>query len=170
MQFRGLEHLKKKWCTISRRILLTQFPNTFVYRFVIWFLMDGLASYVFFKVLLAIETPWHDPRWPPYCFHWQTTYASQHMIGWEVLCTCIVMYSNVWFAKSSHAPGARFTNVFLPAIQIRWKLRLVITPLPAIRSQQLSCHVQNFVAIIVLELRWEWNEISIKFELRWKNC
>ena len=27
---------------------------------------------------------------------------------------------------------------------------------------------QNYVAITVLESRWEWNEISIKFELRWK--
>ena len=53
-------------------------------------------------------------------------------------------------------PGARFTYDFLPAIQIRWKFRLAVIPLPAIRSQQffahattaqLSCHVQNFVAI-----------------------
>ena len=75
-------------------------------------------------------------------------------------------------------PGARFTNDFLPAIQIRWKLRLAVIPLLAIRSQQifahattaqLSCHVQNFVAIIILKSRWEWNEISIEFELRWKN-
>ena len=74
--------------------------------------------------------------------------------------------------------GARFTNDFLPAIQIRWKLRLAVIPLLAIRSQQtfahattaqLSCHVQNFVAIIILKSRWEWNEISIEFELRWKN-
>ena len=75
-------------------------------------------------------------------------------------------------------PGACFTNLFLPAIQIRWKLRLAIIPLLAIRSQQifahattalLSCHVQNLVAITVLETRWEWKEIFIKFELRWKN-
>ena len=76
------------------------------------------------------------------------------------------------------APGARFTNDFSPAIQIRWKIRLAVIPLLAIRSQQifahattaqLSCHVQNFVAITVLESRWEWNEISIDLELRWKN-
>ena len=75
-------------------------------------------------------------------------------------------------------PGARFTNDFLPAIQIRRKLRLAVILLLAIRSQQnfahattaqLSCHVHNFVAIIVLESRWEWNEISIEFELRWRN-
>ena len=28
-------------------------------------------------------------------------------------------------------------------------------------------HVQNYVAITVLESMWEWNEISIEFELRW---
>ena len=69
--------------------------------------------------------------------------------------------------------GARFTNDFLPAIQIRWKLCLAVISLLAIRSQQLfahattaelSCHVQNYVAIIVLESRWEWNEVSIEFE------
>ena len=76
------------------------------------------------------------------------------------------------------ALGSRFTNDFLPAIQIRWKFRPAIILLLAIRSQQivahattaqLSCHVQNFVAITILELRWERNEISIEFELRWKN-
>ena len=71
-----------------------------------------------------------------------------------------------------------FTYDFLPAIQIRWKLRLAVIPLLAIKSQQifvhattaqLSCHVQNFVAITVVESKCEWNEISIEFELRWKN-
>ena len=59
-------------------------------------------------------------------------------------------------------PGARFTNDFLPAIQIRWKLRLAVIPLLAIRSQQifahattaqLPCHVQNLVAITAIESR-----------------
>ena len=31
----------------------------------------------------------------------------------------------------------------------------------------LSC--TNFVAITILKSRWEWNEISIELELRWKN-
>ena len=60
-----------------------------------------------------------------------------------------------------------FHWLFLPAIQIRWKFHLVMTPLLAIRSQhifahamtaRLSCYVQNFVAVTVLESRWEWNE------------
>ena len=71
--------------------------------------------------------------------------------------------------------GARFTNGLLPSIQIRWKLCPAVILLLAIRSQQnfahattaqLSCHVQKFVAITTLRLRWEWNTISIEFELR----
>ena len=72
--------------------------------------------------------------------------------------------------------GSVSLAIFLPAIQIRWKIRLALIPLMAIKSQQilymprptaqLSCHVQNFVAMTVLEPRWEWNEISIEFELR----
>ena len=70
-------------------------------------------------------------------------------------------------------PGACFTNDFLFAIQIWWQLCLAVIPLLAIRLQQifvhattavLSCHVHNFVAIAVLELKWEWNKISIEFE------
>ena len=85
---------------------------------------------------------------------------------------------NYTIVVTERRSGARFTNDFWPAIQIRWKLRLAVIPLLAIRSQQifahattaqLSCHVQNFVAIIVLESRWQWNEISIEFELWWKN-
>ena len=73
--------------------------------------------------------------------------------------------------------GALVTNGFLPAIQIWWKLHLAVIPLLAIRSRQilahartaqLSCHVQNFVAITLLDSRWEWNDISIGFEMRWK--
>ena len=61
-------------------------------------------------------------------------------------------------------PGAHFTNDFLPAIQIRWKLRLAEILLLAIRSKQifahattaqLSCHVQNFCSdhCIRIEMR-----------------
>ena len=77
-----------------------------------------------------------------------------------------------------HEPEARFSNYSLPAVQIRWEVRLIVVPLLAIRSQQifahattaqLSCHVQNFVAIKVIVSGWEWNVISTEFELRWKN-
>ena len=84
------------------------------------------------------------------------------------------------FVRITHDANQRPVSltIFLPAIHIRWKFRLAVIPLLAIRSQQifahattaqLSCHVQNFVAITVLESRWEWNEISNEFELRSKN-
>ena len=60
--------------------------------------------------------------------------------------------------------GTRFTKDFLLAIQIRWRVRITVISLLAIRSQQilahattaqLSCHVQNFVATAVFESKWE---------------
>ena len=74
--------------------------------------------------------------------------------------------------------GACFTNSFLSAIQIWWKLRLAIILLLPIRWQQifahatiaqLSCHVQNFVAIAVLESRWDWNKFPSNFNWDGKN-
>ena len=91
-------------------------------------------------------------------------------------CTCYFLA--VWLFTKQQGLWPVSLTIFCPQFQIQWKLRLAVTPLLAIRSQQifahattvqLSCHVQNFVAITVLELRWEWNEISIEFELRWKN-
>ena len=75
-------------------------------------------------------------------------------------------------------PGARFTNGFSIAIQIRWKFRFTPTSIMIQWSLQnfvhgttavLSWHVQKFVAI-----RWPttelWQvEVSIEFELRAKN-
>ena len=77
--------------------------------------------------------------------------------------------------QSSVGAGTHFTNHFLLKIQIRWKIRITVFHLLAIRLQQifvhvtiaqLSRHLQNFGAIILLE----WNKISIKLELWWKNC
>ena len=94
------------------------------------------------------------------------------------ICMCYISYTSKILAEKVDSnemwgesigwskAGARFSNDFLPAIQIRWKLRLAVILLLAIRSQQ---NVQNFVAITVLKSRWEWNKISIEFELRWKN-
>ena len=84
-------------------------------------------------------------------------------------------YGDMWH-YGNRRQGPVSLTFFFTAIQIRWKLRLAITPSLAIRSQQifahattaqLSCHVQNFVAITVLESRREWNEIFIEFEF---NC
>ena len=36
-------------------------------------------------------------------------------------------------------------------------------------TAQLPCHVRNFIAITLIHLGWEKNDISIEFELRWKH-
>ena len=82
-----------------------------------------------------------------------------------------------WMVRPSCPSWGPFHWRFLPAIQIRWKLCLAVIPLLAIRSRQmfahattaqLSCHVQNIVAITLLDSRLEWNEISIELEMRRK--
>ena len=45
---------------------------------------------VFFNVFVVDKTPWCDLRRPPHWYYFQTAYASQRMIGWELSCTCIV--------------------------------------------------------------------------------
>ena len=84
-----------------------------------------------------------------------------------------------WKIGGEMGPGAHFTNDFSITIQIRSKIHLALIQLQLIISQQnlahattaqLSCHVPNFVAITLLVLGWEQNEISITFELWWKNC
>ena len=83
------------------------------------------------------------------------------------------------FLRVNHQQGPIWLKILL-AIQIWWKLRIdvsAVIQLLATRSQQsfahattaqLSCHVQNFVAITLLESRWDQNEISIECDLRWK--
>ena len=103
-------------------------------------------------------------------------HAATLQSPWERIMTTEMPSKTTFKVTIWHCSGARFTNGSLPTIQIRLKLRLAITPLLAIRSQQsfahattaqLSCHVQNFVALTVLESRWGWNEFFIEFELRW---
>ena len=38
-------------------------------------------------------------------FHCRTAHASQHMIGWELSCTCIAMHRNVWLAERPRPPA-----------------------------------------------------------------
>ena len=98
---------------------------------------------------------------------------------------CIVLYyTGLAIIHSIHivyhnGPGAHFTNDFSITIQIRWKFHLALIQLLMTISQQnlahattaqLSCHVPNIVAITLLVFGWEQNEISITFELWWKNC
>ena len=79
---------------------------------------------------------------------------------------------------NSRGAGAHFTNDFSITIQIRWKFHLAVIQLLVIISRQnlahattaqLSCHVPNIVAITILLFGWEQIEISITFELWWKN-
>ena len=80
-------------------------------------------------------------------------------------------------SKSLISCGAHSTNDFYPQFQFNRNSALLFFPLLANRSQQIfahvttavSCHVQNVVSITAWESIWEWNEISIEFQLRWKN-
>ena len=97
----------------------------------------------------------------------QETFIIRNWVFWNKTKSLFLNF----FAFHNISPGAHFTTKdFLPAIPIRWKLRLL-----AIRSQQifahattaqLSCHVQNFVAITVLKSRCEWKKISSDLELQ----
>ena len=75
-------------------------------------------------------------------------------------------------------PGIHFTNSFSITIQISWEINFAVIQLLEVLSQQnfahamapqLSCHVQNCVAIVVLKFEWQKNEISITFQLWLKN-
>ena len=87
-------------------------------------------------------------------------------------------WMQLWWACMTHC-CTHFTNDFSITIQIRWKFHLALIQLLMTISQQnlahattaqLSCHVPNIVAITLLVFGWEQNEISITFELWWKNC
>ena len=97
-----------------------------------------------------------------------------------VVCWPTTAHAHDWVANDSlHCgPGTNFTKDFSITIQIRWKFHLALIQLLEIISTQnlahattapLSCHVPNFVEIHLLVFGWEQNEISITFELWWKN-
>ena len=128
--------------------------------------------HIVFLGWICIECMSSEPLWKMYL------HGNKHFLNLNLNLNYLSMLGLKLAYFNKGGPGARFTNGFLPAIQIRWKLHLATIPLLAIRSQrnfahattaQLSCHVQHFVAITVSESRWEWNGISIEFELRWKN-
>ena len=62
-------------------------------------------------------------------------------------------------------PVAHLNNGILPAIQIRWKIRLAVIPLLVIKWQQIfahattserSCHGENFTAIHDDVIKWKY--------------
>ena len=58
----------------------------------------------------------------------------------QVVCTSVSQIMQPLDNLTRVLLGARFTNVCMPEIKIRWKLRLVITALLAIRSQLILAH------------------------------
>ena len=99
------------------------------------------------------------PRLIPWTYHfWQPSLATKSR-------------QNVIMSR----PRSPFYERLFARNSNSMEIRLAITPLPAIRSQQIFahattaqlCHVHNFVVIILSESRWGWNEISIEFELQW---
>ena len=92
--------------------------------------------------------------------------ACDFQINWVNISTVLML---TW---------STFHNDFSFVIKIRREIVFSVTPLKEIISlqnfahamtAQLSCHVQNFIVITWLQLGWEQNEISIGFELWWKN-
>ena len=73
-------------------------------------------------------------------------------------------------------PGSRFTIDFCSWCKFDGNSALLIfhygpsdrNIFCTLHDTHLSCHLQNFVVITLLESRWEWNEISIEYELRCK--
>ena len=109
----------------------------------------------------------NSAMWPPYYLPWILPVHSGRHVG-QVRRSC----TKLVFA------GARFTNVFSIAIQIRWKFRFTLTSILIQWSLQtfvhgttavLSWHVQKFVAIWWPATELQQGEFSIEFELRAKN-
>ena len=74
--------------------------------------------------------------------HLQEWYCKQHC---NISAGAVFISIGTYTLFVQSGPGTHFTNDFLPAIQIRWKLRLAITPLLAIRSQQFFAHATTAV-------------------------
>ena len=87
-------------------------------------------------------------------------YAVFTCIMYNVICIILVTIINKIDQYNYPAVTVynRFTNDFSIVIQIQWKIGLSVTPLCGIISlqishlprQQLSCHVQNLIAITSL--------------------
>ena len=71
-----------------------------------------------------------------------------------------------------------FRSIFYIVIQIRYKIGISVTPLQVMATlrnfahaiiAQLSCHVENIIAIASLWLERQQNYISVEFKLRLKD-
>ena len=100
---------------------------------------------------------------PPYCFHCQTAYQSQRTIGWELQCTCIVMYHNVWFAESSRALALWCITTF--------DLFRTLVHLHCDVSQRLICWELSWTYIVMYHNVWFCWDLSYTFIVTsWSEC
>ena len=83
------------------------------------------------------------------------------------------------YTEQIHLVQGPISQMIFPSIQILGKIRFSMTPLwdkkslrnfAHITTAQISYHVQSFIVITSLHLVWQQNDISIEYELRWKNC
>ena len=100
--------------------------------------------------------------------------------GYAVYCNLFTWTGDLYnfhLQKQLSKPGARFTNGFSIAIQIRWKFLFILTSIVIQWSLQnfvygttdvLSWHLQTFVAIWWRATELWQGEVSIEFELRAK--
>ena len=115
-------------------------------------------------------------------------FQTWHLIGWQhsrqpirshVRKSLLTnMEFNMDFCLVTPSPGAHFTNNFSITIQMWWKFHFAFIQILIKWSLQylahcttagLSCNVPNFVVIWSSVIELELNEISIEFELWWKN-
>ena len=103
---------------------------------------------------------------------------------WPVSRKCFHLMTSSWSKKYATSrqcqndSGAHFTNNFSITIQMWWKFHFALIQILIKWSLQylahgttagLSWHVPNFVAMWSSVIELELNEISITFELWWKN-
>ena len=93
------------------------------------------------------------------------------IVHWFSMVSILLALVLIWHEINIPArfPRAHFTKDSPLSFKIKSGAKLVLSriPFPVIWLPQifalLSCHVQNFVVTTWLELRWEQNEITIKF-------
>ena len=138
--------------------------------------MSSFHRYLVIWRLLHVYLWSHQLIW---CFSWRMNINLLFRVQSYTKLVSAMLAMVLHFKLFTCEAGTHFTNNFSITIQIRWKIYSALIQLLVIISQQnlahatkaqLSCHVPNFVAITLLVLGWEQNEISITFELWWKNC
>ena len=109
-------------------------------------------------------------------------FSVPHTKGLQIACLHIIQSRNLLVEDKGNtiSSGAQFTNDFSITIQIQWKFHfgVAVVLFPFIVPQQtyvhtmtmqLSCHVQKFTVISLLEFGWEQRKIFLEFWLAWKN-